>query len=579
MKTKEECAELLAQATQCLQTLNQGTENAFLTLGGQLADFLSGIRQIRSDMTTLRAIVSAKTSSQAPDVLSRVLESSRHTDARAQAGDQVLVTLAKATTGIKAKFGGFEGTVAAFRTLGSSTRIEIGRLGSSGSEFGNIAEEVNVLTKNIEFHGQSVVNDFTNLHQGMQAALAGVSSLREGGLKELPSLEDKIASSLESLDEQRRRADSASVKQAAEYEQVTLAVEDLIPAIQFHDITRQQVEHVVSALTRLRSDFHEFPEDTPDVLALQSLQLANAEQIFVSSVGRIEQDLINITERVANMAEQSKTIWGGSPDGQGAFFLQMEQHLLGILKILGACADAEAQTIAVLTDLQATVTRAHSSIEEVRKIGSRIRRVAFNLVIRAVQIGDAGNVLGVLADVMKRVALDAIAIADDVAESLTEIAAAAAELSLSAQLAPATERRDSTWAVSEIHAYVAELRLSSDDSLARVNQIGALSNQLCERIRKARAGLSVSTVFSTEVSRSRLILQELARHVPTRGSGDADADQALRLARFAEQYTMTAERDVHAAVTSGFASAPLALSGSPVNQTDEESLLESVDFF
>ena len=89
----------------------------------------------------------------------------------------------------------------------------------------------------------------------MQSALTKVTGLRARELAEMPSLIAEVMTGLESLEDRHRRAVEVFLRQAAEYQKVSAAFEDLITAIQFHDITRQQIEHVADALRRLRVEF------------------------------------------------------------------------------------------------------------------------------------------------------------------------------------------------------------------------------------------------------------------------------------------------------------------------------------
>jgi hypothetical protein len=85
-------------------------------------------------------------------------------------------------------FHGFRDIVSVFRVLGSLTRIETARLGAAGAEFGNLAEEVNALTRSIESNGQGILDDASMLHRHMQSALAKITGLRATELKEMPAI-------------------------------------------------------------------------------------------------------------------------------------------------------------------------------------------------------------------------------------------------------------------------------------------------------------------------------------------------------------------------------------------------------
>ena len=573
---------LLDGAITDLETLNRSTEQDFLVVGEKLMEFLAAARRIAADISALSELNSATNGARASRVLGGVLERSRETQARAEAGDRTLQVVCDATRQIGRTFGGFGDTVAVFRVLGSLTRIETARLGDAGSEFGSLAEEVNAVTGSIETSGQGILEASSILHRNMQTALARVAGLRASELKELPALAAEVMSSFGSLEERYRRASEASRRQAAEYEEVSAVIGDVITAIQFHDITRQQVEHVAEALKRLRAEFGQGsadPLDTVAVLTLQSSQLSNAERLFATSAGRIERDLDGIAQRVRNMAEASKTLMGSSADEGSSCLLQLEGHFTDILKVAGTCAGAEADTRATLAELEDAVGRMRESVEEVRRIEIRIRRMAINATVRAVHIGDAGNALNVLAEVMQRLALDSNDITNKVAAGLDAIAEAATCLSGGSDWQAASEDAASDTVLTEMRGAILELHSSSESSFSRLHQITALSARLGEEIQSARAGFSVGAVFTEAIDRARGALEQIGGQAGLARRGDVESAGERRLEDSAQHYTMHAERVVHESVTTGEATGPAAPADASRAVSGAEDLGENVELF
>jgi hypothetical protein len=571
---------LLDGVIEDLEGLNGRTEQEFLTIGEKLMEFLNVARQIAADMAALSELISGSLGRHASQALARVLDRSRQAEALAETGDRTLAGVCDDTRSIGRTFGGFRDTVSFFRVLGSLTRIETARLGSVGAGFGSLAEEVNTLTHSIESSGQGIVDASSTLHRNMHSALARVTDLRAGELDGLPALVGEVMTSFESLEDRHRQGVEVSLHQAAEYEKISGAIGDLITAIQFHDITRQQSEHVVEALRRLRSEFHEgdrnhsaAPADARAVLALQSSQLANAGQMFASSVGRIEQDLDSIAERVRNMAGASKTLMGQSAGEQDLFFVQMESRFTGIVKAVGTCAQAEAEIHGTLGELAEAVEHMRESVSEVREIEISIRRTAINATIRAVHIGDAGNALLVLADVMQRLALDANGIVEAVAGSLDSISAAASRLSRDSSDAGADD------VLTDMRTTILELHSSGEAGFSRLNEITALSSRLVEEIRSVRAGFSAGTLFADAVHRARRTLEQIQGLIGPARSGETEIAPEGRMEDFAAHYTMHAERLVHQSVAAGGGTGPREPVDEPGTAPDKDTLGENVELF
>lgn len=404
-----------------------------------------------------------------------------------------------------------------------------------------------------------------------------------------------MTTSLESLDDRHRRAIEISLQQAAEYKEVSAAIEDLSTALQFHDITSQQIEHVASALKRLRTEFPEggrshsgAPPNTPGVWKLQSSQLAHAEQIFGSSVRRIESDLDSLAGRMRKMAETGKTLMGLSADEQDCFLLQMEDHFKAISKIAGTCAAAEAETQATLAELTGALGRMRESVSKICEIEICIRRIAINATIRAVQIGDAGAALHVIADVMQRLADDSKRITDKVDEALDAISDTANRLSDGSGWVRSSEHSEADEVLADMGTAILELHSASASSFSCLNQITALSARLGDDIQSVRAGFSAGTLLAEGVSRARQALEEIGDRAGMAPSGSSTVPAEGHLDDFAAHYTMQAERDVHESVATGAAvprlqaesrDGSVAPAEGVKTGTDEEDFGDNVELF
>ncbi|MGD1093835.1 MAG: hypothetical protein ABSB35_17830 [Bryobacteraceae bacterium] len=566
---------ILEQVISDLENLNQRTERDFLTIGGKLMEFLTAARQASADMAALGELISGGNGSHASQVLTRVLEQSRQAEARSETGNQVLAGVCESTGEIGRKLRGFRRTVSVFRVLGSLTRVETARLDHAGAEFASLAEDVHALTQRIESSGQGILDASTTLHVSMQAALDKITDLRASELKELPALIADVMASLETLRDRRQRANEVSLRQVDEYAKVSAAIEDLITALQFHDITRQQIEHVAEALRRIRSERQDATRklDARAVLKLQSSQLSNAEQVFASSVDRIGRDLGSIAERVRGMADASQTLQGSSANEHESFFLQIEGRLTAILRIAGACAQAESETGATLAGLEETVTRMRESVGDVRQIETRIRRIAINAMIRVLEIGAAGNALNVIAETMQNLARDSSKITAEVAGALDAITGAANRLSGALGWAPDNERSATDTLLSEMRDAISEVHSSNENSFRRLHQITALSSRLMEEIHSARAGFSAGTVFAETIGRARRALAELGGRAGLAGE-DIEEPAQHHVDDLAVHYTMDSEREVHATLINGSATSPTS---PPVTSTVADGVDELGD--
>jgi len=529
-----------------LEKLNHSTEQDFLAVGGKLMQFRSAAGQISSDMAALSELISGEAGRKACDALSSLLEHSRAMDARIEQSGQALTSVRDLSSRLRQAFSGLPNRVSVFRTLCTLTRIETTRLGSAGVDFGNLAEEVKPLSERIQSGGESVLETASELDRDVQSALRKGSGLQAKELKDLHALIANVLGSLNSFEERRQRAREVSAQQASQYDGVCQAIDDLVRSVQFHDITRQQVEHVVKALSECSAS----AANAGVILSLQASQLSEAARVFASSVASIEHDLDAIAVRVRDMAEASRTLLGMSGDDQDSFFLEMEATLSSILKAAGACDATEGQIRTMGARLGETVRRMQESIAETRGTEISIERIAINATVRATQIGAAGSALNVVAEVMRGLALDSNRNTEDVAGALDSMLDAVNRLDGGVG---AEQDGQEGRIFDETRSAILELHSSSDQSSRRLTQIAALGARLAQDIGLLRSGFAAGRMFAEVAERARRALERIGAETGQVWAENAEAETSRQLEHFAKTYTMQRQRDVHESVLTGAA--------------------------
>ncbi len=568
---EESWAKGLRSVIADLEKLNDSTEQDFLAVGGELMQFRTAAGEISSDMAALSELISGEAGGKACDALRSLLQHSSEIDARIEQGGQSLARVRDLSSRLRQAFSGLPNRVSVFRTLCTLTRIETTRLGSVGVDFGNLAEEVKPLSEQILSGGESMLETASELDKDVQSALRTGSDLQAKELKDLHSLIASVLASLNSFEERRQRARDVSAEQAAQYTGVCQAIDDLVRSVQFHDITRQQVEHVVKALSECNAS----AANARVILSLQASQLSEAARVFASSVASIEQDLDAIAVRVRDMAEASRTLLGMPGDVQDSFFLEMEDTFSSILKAAGACHATEGRIRAMGGRLRETVCRMRESVDQTRGTEISIERIAINATVRATQIGAAGSALNVVAEVMRGLALDSNRNTEDVAGVLDSMLDAVNRLYGRGGEEPDVEEGP---IFDETRAAVLELHSSSDLSSRRLSQIAALGARLAGDVGSLRSGFAAGRMFAEVAERTRATLERIGAQTGQVSAENGAAETSRQLEHFATTYTMQRQRDVHESVLKGAAIAA-APTEAPQTPTVDTELGANVELF
>ena len=585
-KPSDTLAESLGQVISELDLLNHDTEQGFLSIGGELAEFMQTVSVISSD---LAGLADAEHGQRASQALTRVLDRCLEMRSSRGSGDESLADMRHEVGLLKRTLSGFQTTVSTFRTLGLLTRIETVRLGSTGADFSDLAYDVNLLAGHIHCRVESALAMADSLIPPIEGAMQEISVLEAGQTKDLPVLISRTLAGLSSFRNVQEKARESSDRLGSEYGAISDAFKKLIVSIQFHDITRQQVEHVIAVLQRLSSESRgvdgspsSHPRGISSVLALQSAQLADADKKFTASVESVERNLEGIARHVLQMAGESQELSGLREDGQGSFFLPMEQDCSAILTSLGHTAMAEVATRTTRKGLAETIDRMRGPIQEIQQIETKIRRMALNARISAFHLGGTGSALDALAGSVQRLASECRERSELIDASLGSMSEAATRLHEEGSQDPGGASGTADDWMEELCLAIEDMHSATERSFALILQIVDRGDRLAGELAATRKNFSVGTLFAETVARARGSIEEIGEKTQRLLSPNESEEQEPGLADFMSHYTMQAELDVHRNVTrvsTGNASgvAPAEENNALAREADE--LGDNVEFF
>ncbi len=564
---RRDWAATLERVVADLDGLNRATERDFLAIGEKLAGFTKTVKTISSELNGLGDQLLGEQGHRASEAFTGALEHARRMLASTEGTAALLGGMRQNAGRVRETLHGFKDTLATFHILGVLTRIETAHLGNSGADFGNLADEVKALAETIQGKIESALETAARLMTPIEAVLGGVSAHLEGSAKDLPRVLAEVLEELEEFRAMQNRTREATLRLEARYSAISEAFNDLIVSIQFHDITRQQVEHVSEALQRLcpasggaGGRVSRDHADPVALLSLQSMQLADAGAKFAASVATVGDGLERIAANVLEMDGESGALSGLSDDAKNSFFLEMERKCTEIRTALGGCTKTAQAAQSTSNDLSETIGWMEASIEEIRAIEIQIQWMALNASIRADHIGPAGDALGTLAGAMQTLANQCRERSDALTVAVESISQSAE--GLSGQLG---EARTSQRAVSldAVGTLAAELHSASERNFATTRQIAARCQRLREDIAAVRGDFSAGAVFDEAIGRAKDMLSGLGAGSNFVAPRDGEGQPGHGLADLARHYTMQSERDVHAGVTGAAVAETAAMMEEP----------------
>ncbi len=532
-----------------LERLNGDTEAAFLTVGGKLAAFIETVNVMSSGLDALAELISGGRG--AAQALSSVLDLCRGFRTRAGENNRLLGGIRDKGKRLQWTLSQFDNALSAFQSLGLLSGIETARVGKASADLGRLSEDVRLLAREVEM--------------GVESAL--------GTAGELPAFVEQALESLASLDEVQHLTRDASVRLGSKSGEISGAFQRLIVSMQFQDITRQQLEHVIGVLRRLSSEPRGASAATSVVLELQSLQLSNARDTFSDSVETVARSLDEIATYVVKMADESRAL--GAQAGTNSFFHQMERGCSAILASLSQCVSADAATRALSEGLADKIDRMRSSFEEIQAIEAQMRLTAMNAMLQMEHLEQRGEAPATRADSIRHRVGESRRSSEALREALDSMKESANRLS--GRMAVNLPGEAEGW--KALQSAVEQLRSSRASSFSQIADIAAHADRLCRDLAEARLGLSVGAVFVESVSRAQSKLKAVTDEMSCGLSSESEVALRMGLAEFAVRYTMQEQHEIHALVTQNMSEDKAPAAAPELTAEDGAEFGENVELF
>ncbi|MGO9259075.1 MAG: hypothetical protein ACLQU1_22555 [Bryobacteraceae bacterium] len=584
--------EGVGRAIADLDRMNRSTEAGFLAVGEKLSGFLAAARQVSASAAATAERVSGEQGQRDFDALVRVREQTAEMRKYAEAVAD-LSQLRDSAIRLRHVFAGFDHTVASFRVLAVLARIETARLGESGAGLAHLTEEMRGRSDDIASRTGRFLDTAATLDRRVEEHLNRIADLDARQLKALPPLMDAVARNFAALRDRRELGEAAAARLGAQFAELSEAIGDVVTSVQFHDITRQQIEHAIESLQQLHDHAGQGYRDAPTpeqgaVIELQLAQLDNARRTFLTSIGQIDGRLETVARRMSEMAAESQNLAGQAQGRNESSFAEMMGCFAGILDAAGECGSFEQGARTALAELRQAIQALGEALADIGAIELHLKRLSLNAAIQAVHLGAAGEPFNAVAGAMHSLQADCETRSG---QSRVEMDSIGAALRAMVEQGMASQSRQGTGietAVDDLQARIEEMCVANERGIASCQEIGSLVGRLLADIQSAQQDLAESRALTEAVdgccetlrrvgqaSACQPLLRRMIGWNAARPPASSAANSAaspgpgvtpeLQLAECTRNYTMRAEHEVHRELTGCAPAASGPAQASPSN--------------
>ncbi|GFE61504.1 methyl-accepting chemotaxis protein [Geobacter sp. AOG2] len=594
------CADMLP-SIDALRKLAGTTEDEFLRIGARMQDFYQRSQEITSMANQLIDAVSGPQTRMVIERLRQIMGDMEaylsSTRSQSRENCDMLERILELLSRLSEPLEGFQKMYKILRMLSTSTKIESSRLGELGSGFQTLAMDVERLSHMVNEKSASILGERQMLFSMISENLQTVRSSEASQDAELSTTLAGTSRTLEELISVNDRCTNFAALISSISCEVSGNISEVVSSLQMHDMTRQQVEHIVEALEGLTSrlqalgttvrddaDHRKLIIETGDVCELQSAQLRHAASELCGAVRSIVENLRDVAGKQTRMTSETLNTAGIADSATGGSFVgAIRNGMTAVTAVLAKCALSDQEMSTTLKKVADTMQEVTGFVTDIEDIGSEIDLIALNSQVKAVHTGREGAALGVLAEAIKRLSVDAVTQTEAVSEALQQINHVTGRL-----FSEATQEREhlGTKVASieeETKQILGALGSMNSDLVSLLAGLDLKVKGLTDEIEKATGSMDVHERVSNITEEVMACLDRIVGEA--REFEPASTEFKDNLRHMEERYTMQSERHIHEAIarkrgtpTGNAEPETIASKESPSGSTDSE-FGDNVDLF
>ncbi len=554
--------ELLEPVESVLNELQTTTESQFMSIGKDMGLFSQQASSISRDSLAVINLIAGKENLQTVAGISkkiRGIERYISYSITQLAEDIGVLKKQKADfLHLNNPMGYLKKTISQLKTLSLSIKIENTRLTNDSSEFEIIAEEVKNLSLNsrkkiedIETTSESAVGIIDNL-------LLSIDDLTNKKYKSMKELLDIVHNNISKLQEQNKQAVAISEEISGRLQENYNSINEIIMNLQFHDIVRQKIEHVIQSIKELTIDINEckISEQTnPGEFALkvyafcqlQTEQLKFARKEVLDAIDKIKNMFNNVQQSIYvtinKIDEMSKT----SSKNLNALIQQTGNNVGKISTSLYETIDSSNKSFSSAKLVVKVLDTISGYIIDLNTIGQDISLISFNGIIQAAHLGADGLVLSAIISEIQNFVSETQYNLNAISEHLGGIDTSTEKIKMSVD--NEDDLGDSQGEVGKItNDLTTFFRSLGDNSDKLNNDLVALDTQSRDFSQKIEVSVNEITVgdeFGFGLSNAIDGLNKIVEKVQgIYGEIDQSAVKEI-LEEHRNKYTMNKEREIH----------------------------------
>jgi len=531
-----------------LEGLNSKTEEEFLAIGSSFNSFYTSVADISKSASSSADLILGKEISRAigdfKDLQGRVDSYLGRIEGEMGQCMNKLREILKMIVSINKPARDLKDMAQMLRMLAVSTRIVTVNLRSRDAGFSALSDNIKSMSNLINLKSSDILKQTKLLVHMVNNAISTLRKLADRQSVLAGEILNNTSLGLSAITNMNNKStDAAGITNliSERSDRISGNISEIMVSLQFHDITRQKIDQAVNIMrSSIDDSLDEKPEVTEDehritnilgkCLSLKS-DLSVVKDELLNAVNSIIGNMEGIARNITNLSSEIGDTAGAVSEDYSDFWLEMDQVMSSFTTSIKEDADTSGKLSEVMGSVAGTVSNMSHYASDIEEIGSDVKLIAFNARIKAAHVGREGASVGLLAEKIQKLSVDATLKTASILNTLTKISSYANELSTYETSATKIEDVGLDDVVSRLIDILNPLHMVDDKIISCLNNMDSASDNMAEDIKALIAGVTVHDQASNVLEGVIGELEEIEA-----GAGDLCPDlDSYRSSTFAQE--------------------------------------------
>ncbi len=435
------------------------------------------------------------------------------------------------------------------KMVGVNIKIKSATAGKAGEGFQALSQEVTHLSESIKENSLSFGEMVEKARDVVSTFLTRETAEAERYEAEIERLKGETRRLLSLLEEHVNQASQLSEELAQRAEGVHQGIGNVVEALQFHDMTRQQIESVAASLSKIQAELEKGVSASSiyKALFLRAEHINKVDEDVMRAVDGIREGLERVMDEITGYTKGILEIMD-TRDGHTTIIERIETETENILAklstILGFGTKLTTQLQEIIEEVENHVSHMAGFIDEIERTAETAKFLALNSLAEFIGTAGDNRTLMVLAQELRNLSREAQGLTSQGVTFLNEITQAMEEVrGFSEELYQKNDRnKEITDKASEVSS---RLHTASAGLKKLGAELDAMGNDIANEISTMLAEIDFPERISGALKEVREEILGALKEMEGENPDLSEETSSELLEKMASNYVMEQQRRVH----------------------------------